>query len=136
MLKREPNIIALKQYMTHTANPITVIQFEKVLPAKEVFAKLSDLKEYLRIVVFVDTFQNDVRNPYLLIWRVVNNIDALRDIWLEPFIGIDATNKNRLDGFEREWPGDVNCDSDVISDLRRRNILECDEELIRDYQLY
>jgi len=136
MLKREPNIIALKQYMTHTANPITVIQFEKVLPAKEVFAKLFDLKEHLRIVVFVDTFQNDVRNPYLLIWRVVNNIDALRDIWLEPFIGIDATNKNRLDGFEREWPGDVNCDSDVISDLRRRNILECDEELIRDYQLY
>jgi 4-hydroxy-3-polyprenylbenzoate decarboxylase len=136
LLKREPNIIALKQYVTHTANPITVIQFEKVLPSKEVFAKLSDLKEYLRIVVFVDTFQNDVRNPYLLIWRVVNNIDALRDIWLEPFIGIDATNKNRLDGFEREWPGDVNCNSDVISNLRRRNILECDEELIRDYQLY
>lgn len=134
--KREPNIIALKQYMIHTANPITVIQFEKKLPAKEVFAKLSDLQEHLRIVVFVDTLQNDVNNPYMLIWRVVNNIDALRDIWLEPFIGIDATNKNHLDRFEREWPGDVNYEPSVIDSLRKRSIVDCEDEIINQFQLY
>ena len=134
--KREPAIISLKQYMTHTANPISVIQFEKSLAAKEVFAKLSDLKEHLRIAVFVDTFQNDVNNPYMLIWRVANNIDALRDIWLEPFIGIDATNKNKLDGFEREWPGDVNCDRDVIDDLYRRKIIDHDDNFIKTFQIY
>lgn len=133
--KRESTIISLKQYMTHTANPISVIQFEKTLPAKEVFAKLSDLKEHLRIVVFVDTFQNDVLNPYMLIWRVVNNIDALRDIWLEPFIGIDATNKNRLDGFEREWPGDVNCDPEVIKSLRNRQIIDINDTIFEKYQI-
>ena len=134
--KREPTIISLKQYMTHTANPISVIQFEKNLAAKEVFAKLSDLKEHLRIAIFVDTFQNDVNNPYMLIWRVVNNIDALRDIWLEPFIGIDATNKNRLDGFEREWPGDVNCDRDVINNLHQRQIIDYDDSFIKTFQIY
>lgn len=134
--KRHAFILDLKQYMTHTANPITIIKFEKTLPAKEVFAKLSDLQEHLRIVVLVDTLQNDINNPYMLIWRVVNNIDALRDIWLEPFIGIDATNKNSLDGFEREWPGDVNCDPDVIDSLRKRSIVDCEDEIINRFQLY
>jgi 4-hydroxy-3-polyprenylbenzoate decarboxylase len=72
----------------------------------------------------------------MLIWRVVNNIDALRDIWLEPFIGIDATNKNRLDGFEREWPGDVNCDRDVINNLHQRQIIDYDDSFIKTFQIY
>lgn len=133
---REPLVESLKQYMTHTANPITVIGFEKRLTAKEVFEKISDLKDHLRLVVFVDTLTNDITNPYMLIWRVVNNIDATRDIWLNPFIGIDATNKNYLDGFEREWPGDVECDKEVIESLRQRQIIEISDNNIRKYQIY
>lgn len=134
--QREASITALKQYMIHTANPITVIAYEKSLTAKEVFEKLSDLKDHLRIVIFVDTVQNDVSNPYMLIWRVVNNIDAMRDIWLNPFIGIDATNKNHLDGFEREWPEDVYCERDILDSLIERNVIELDDTTINSFQLY
>jgi 4-hydroxy-3-polyprenylbenzoate decarboxylase len=131
-----PNLIALKQYMTDTVNPITVIHYTKNDSARTLFDMLHPLKNHLRVVVFVDELNNDVTNPYMLVWRTVNNIDAQRDIWLYPFIGIDATTKNTLDGYEREWPKDVDCDPTVISDLRRRGILQCDENLIHDYQLY
>lgn len=132
---RSPEVITLKQYMTHTANPVTIVQVKKNKPIRELYNEISDLAEYLRIVVFIDTHQNDVNNPYMLIWRIVNNIDALRDIWLEPFIGIDATNKNHLDGFIREWPGDVRCDADVIESLRRKEIISISDETIQTYQI-
>lgn len=131
-----PNIIALKQYMTHTANPITVLQYTKDTAARTLFDALSPLKNHLRVVVFVDEHNNDVENPYMLVWRTVNNIDAQRDIWLHPFIGIDATTKNTLDGYTREWPKDVDCDPDVIEDLRKRHIIDINDEEIEKYQLY
>ncbi|MDP3588044.1 MAG: menaquinone biosynthesis decarboxylase [Sulfuricurvum sp.] len=131
-----PNIIALKQYMTHTANPITVIQYTKTTSARTLFDALSPLKNHLRVVVFVDEHNNDVENPYMLVWRTVNNIDAQRDIWLHPFIGIDATTKNTLDGYTREWPKDVDCDPKVIEDLRKRSIIDISDEEIEKYQLY
>lgn len=131
-----PNIIALKQYMTHTANPITVIQYTKTTSARTLFDALSPLKNHLRIVVFMDEHNNDVENPYMLVWRTVNNIDAQRDIWLHPFIGIDATTKNTLDGYTREWPKDVDCDLKVIEDLRKRHIIDISDEEIQKNQLY
>jgi 4-hydroxy-3-polyprenylbenzoate decarboxylase len=133
---RVPTFIALKQYMTHTANPITVIQYTKTTTAKTLFESLVPLHKHLRIVVFVDECHNDVANPYMLIWRVFNNIDAQRDVWLSPFIGIDATTKNRLDGYTREWPKDVDCDPTVIDNLRKRGIIDCDDALIHAYQLH
>lgn len=131
----DESIVALKQYFVQSANPITIVQFEKQSSAKVVFEKLAVLKEYLGIVIFVDTLQNSVDNAYMLLWRVVNNIDARRDIWLEPFFGIDATNKNDLDGFTREWPKDVNCDADVIDDLRNRGIIELTDKESEYFQI-
>jgi len=131
-----PDLIALKQYMCDTANPITMIQYTKNGSARALFDALQPLKNHLRVVIFVDEHNNDVTNPYMLVWRTVNNIDAQRDIWLHPFIGVDATTKNTLDNYAREWPKDVDCDPKVISDLRTRDILKCDEKLIDDYQLY
>lgn len=132
----DASVIDVKQYMTHTANPITFVQYEKNESAKHLFERFRTLSAHLRIVIFVDTFQNDLSNPYMLIWRVVNNIDASRDVWLSPFIGIDATNKNSLDEFHREWPGDVNCAKTTIDSLRQRRILEIGDELIHTYQIY
>ena len=131
----DTTIVALKQYFVESANPITIVQFEKQSSAKVVFEKLVVLKQHLSIVIFVDTLQNNVDNAYMLLWRVVNNIDARRDIWLEPFFGIDATNKNDLDGFTREWPKDVNCDGGVIADLRNRGIIDITDEEIEDFQV-
>ena len=72
----------------------------------------------------------------MLIWRVVNNIDAGRDIYMSgDLVGVDGTNKNSLDGFEREWPGDVECTPSVISSLVDREILQMDKSLQEKFQL-
>lgn len=103
---------------------------------KELFEKIKAFQENLRIVAFVDEAKNDLNNPYMLIWRIVNNIDAGRDIFVEGnMVGIDGTNKNKLDGFEREWPGDVECTASVLHSLKERGILDIDEALIYKFQL-
>ncbi|MBN2722409.1 MAG: menaquinone biosynthesis decarboxylase [Campylobacterales bacterium] len=129
------NILGLKQYMTHTANPICVISVDKKRSMLHLGQTLAHLTNHIKILIIVDKHNNDLDNPYMLIWRVVNNIDALRDIALEPFILIDATNKNHLDGFTREWPGDTLCDANVLKNLKERGLVEYDEALIRKWGL-
>ncbi len=135
MQELEPDIKALKSYYTNTANPITVIAVEKNRSMQEVIRILAPLAKHIAILVLVDTFNNDLENPYMLIWRVVNNIDANRDIVLEPFIAIDGTNKNSLDGFNREWPKDTHCTKDVLKRLQERGLIDIDEQFIRDFGL-
>jgi len=77
---------------------------------------------------------DDLDNPYMLIWRVTNNIDAKRDVRTEPFIMIDGTNKDpRIDNFPREWPPDVVCDPEVIEALRQRGLLDLDDEFLKRF---
>jgi 4-hydroxy-3-polyprenylbenzoate decarboxylase len=132
----DDSIMAIKQYFTDTSNPICVIQYKKTQPAKNIFKKLKFLEKYLSIVVFVDEKQNDVNNPYMLIWRVTNNIDANRDIYIDSFIAIDGTNKSKIDGFYREWPDDVNCDKNVIGRLREKKLIDISDEEIAYFQIY
>ncbi len=129
------NILGLKQYMTHTANPICVISVDKKISMLHLSQTLAGLADHIKILIIVDKQNNDLDNPYMLIWRIVNNIDAVRDIKLEPFILMDATNKNHLDGFTREWPGDTLCDADVLKNLKERGLVEYDEALIRKWGL-
>ena len=130
----EPLVEEVKQYMRNTKNPICVIKFKKEKRAREIFDKLKVLKKHLRIVVFINT--PETFNPYMLIWRVTNNIDALRDVWIEEIIGIDGTNKSEIDGFTREWPPDVDTTPEVIKKLKKLNLIEdiSDEEL-KKYQI-
>jgi 4-hydroxy-3-polyprenylbenzoate decarboxylase len=132
----DSDILDLKQYFTNTQNPICVIKYQKTKPAKEVFEKIKSLKEHLSIIVFVDEKQNDVNNPYMLIWRVTNNIEASRDIFIDDIIGIDGTNKSKIDGFNRDWPDDVNCSKIVIEDLRKRGLIKISDEEIEYFQIY
>jgi len=128
--------IKVHQFMKDTKNPITVISVKKTKNAKEYFDALKTLKEHLRIVVFVDDAKNDVTNAYMTVWRVTNNIDAQRDIFVEEMmVGIDGTNKNELDGFHREWPDDVDCTPSVIASLKDKGVWDFDEELYKKYQL-
>ena len=128
MQEIDENIKALKQYMTDTANPICVIAVDKKESQKALIDRLTPLSRYISILVVVDTKNNDLNNPYMLIWRVVNNIDAQRDIILEPFIAIDATNKNSLDGYNRVWPKDTICDEEVLKSLSKRGLIEYNQE--------
>jgi 4-hydroxy-3-polyprenylbenzoate decarboxylase len=126
----------IRQYMLMTPNPITVITINKKRSVSELFSMLDDIKEHLRIVVFVDVNNNNIDNPYMLTWRVVNNLDAQRDLKiLSDVVYIDGTNKNSLDGFERRWPDDVTCTPTVVEGLKKRGLWDLDTKLESLYQL-
>jgi 4-hydroxy-3-polyprenylbenzoate decarboxylase len=132
----DSSIRGVRQYMRRTRNPITVVSVEKSTTMRPVFEALKPLDAHLRVIVFVDEAHNDLDNPYMLLWRVVNNIDAGRDIYRDAdMVAIDGTNKGPLDGFEREWPGDVNCTPSVLESLKNRDILEIDDGMIHKFQL-
>jgi 4-hydroxy-3-polyprenylbenzoate decarboxylase len=129
-------VTALKQYKTDTKNPICVIKTKKTRNQKYLIDDLKQLSEYIKILVIVDDEKNDVDNPYMLIWRVVNNIDASRDIYIiNNFIAIDGTDKNNLDNFNRRWPDDVDCTVSVLNSLRARGLINIDNDFINKFYL-
>ena len=128
-------VVALKQYMTETKTPICVISVDKKKSQLKLIKKLKALKGHIKLLIIVDTFNNDLNDAYMLIWRVVNNIDAGRDVVLKPFIAIDATSKNEMDGYEREWPGDTFCTKEVLDMLQEKGIIDIDEAFIRKFGL-
>ncbi|MBT5934464.1 menaquinone biosynthesis decarboxylase [Sulfurimonas sp.] len=131
-----PEVVGLHQYMPSTKNPITVISLNKKKSVSEYFDDLVSLSPHIRIVVFVDEEKNELDNPYMLVWRVSNNVDAQRDIYTSGLmVGVDGTNKNSLDGFTREWPDDVDCTASVIERLKEKNVWSLEENLAIKYQL-
>ena len=134
--QRIPEVKELKQYMLMTPNPVTVMTIEKQCSVSTLFERLDDLKNHLRIVAFVDVKNNNIENPYMLTWRIVNNLDAQRDLKiLSDVVYIDGTNKNSYDGFERRWPDDVTCTPEVVSKLKEKKLWDLDAELEALYQL-
>ncbi|HQS71931.1 MAG TPA: menaquinone biosynthesis decarboxylase [Sulfurovum sp.] len=130
-----PRVTALKQYMTDTKTPLCIIAVEKVKSQHKLIKKLKVLKSHIKLLVIVDAANNDLDEPYMLLWRVVNNIDAQRDVLLEPFIAIDATHKTEVDGFMREWPGDTFCTKEVLERLQEKGIIYIDETFIKKFGL-
>ncbi len=133
--KINPHVIALRQYMTHTQNPICVLAVDKQRSQQYLISDLHKLKVYIKVLVIVDASSNDLDNPYMLIWRIVNNIDARRDIRLEPFVAIDATRKDTRDGYDREWPGDTLCTPVVLESLQDRGLIDVDEAFVKKWGL-
>jgi len=129
------DITDLKQFFTDTPNPITIIKVNKTKPVKKIFDKLKQLKQHLKIVIFIDDYMNDLDNPYMLVWRISGNFDPLYDVWIEEIWGIDATAKNKEDGYNREWPEDLFCNKDIIQSLRERKIIDVDNDFLRKYQI-
>lgn len=129
------NIIDLKQYCTDTKNPVCLINIDKKEPVKKSFEKLLSFKEHFKIVIFLDT-TNNIDNIYMSIWRIVNNIDALRDIFIDgEQICVDATSKGMIERYNREWPKETNCTKSVINSLIARQIVEDDSELFLKYEI-
>lgn len=136
MQKANHDIVALKQWHTDTKNPICVVAVNKNKSQKEVFEDLKFLFEHIKILVIVDAYKNDVNNDYMLLWRVVNNIDSNRDIiFYSNTICIDATDKNELDGFVREWPNDVSCNKEVLNSLREKNLIDVDDVFLNKFYI-
>jgi len=131
----EPNVVELKQYFTQTKNPICVITVNKEKSQLKLIKKLKVLKEHIKLLIIVDKENNDINDLYMLVWRVVNNIDASRDVILKPFIAVDATNKGEVDGFKREWPGDTFCTKEVLDMLQEKGLIDIDEAFIKKFGL-
>ena len=130
-------IKGLKQYYKDTKNPVCVISVDKTRSQKYLFEELKPLFSHIKILVIVDYRTNDIENPYMLIWRVTNNMDSSRDLYIEGnTICLDGTNKNSLDGFTRRWPGDVNCTKSVLQSLNERKIIDIDNEFIKKFYLF
>ncbi len=126
----------LKQYFTSTKNPVTIIKVQKTRSQKYLFEDLKSLLNHIKILVIVDEEKNDLDNTYMLVWRVVNNIDSNRDLYFDGnTIAVDATNKNKLDNFNRRWPDDVDCTKEVLVSLKERGIIDIDETFKKAFQL-
>src|SRR3990167_666643 len=134
--KAIPDAVNLHQFMRRTNNPITVISVNKTKNVKQYFDALSELNAHMRVVVFVDAAKNDVFNAYMLVWRVTNNMDAIRDVFVSGLIvGVDGTNKNIFDGFNRRWPDDVDCTLSVVESLKSKGVWDLSENLYEKFQL-
>jgi 4-hydroxy-3-polyprenylbenzoate decarboxylase len=132
----EPTIKRIKQYKTYTKTPICVMAIDKKEKISSIYEKLKPIKEHTKLLIFVDSEKNDLENPYMLIWRVVNNVDANRDIYLEKeFIGVDGTNKGELENFPRRWPNDTDCDANVIKSLKERGLIDVNDTFLEHFYI-
>lgn len=128
-------IVDLRQYFTHTKNPITLISVNKQSRVLEHIDAFNP--SHCRIVFVLDAKDNDLSNLYMCIWRITNNIDALRDILVKDgVVLIDATAKGKLENHSREWPCDVTCTPSVIEHLVNIGVIKRDEELWKKYQIF
>lgn len=135
LFRSKLEIKALKQFYFESKAPIVCVLLDKKEPVKTSFERLCEFEKHFKIVVFLDS-QNRLENPYMLVWRVVNNIDAQRDIMVrQNSVCIDATAKGELEGYKREWPVQTDCSKEVIEDLILRNILENEPELFNKFEI-
>ncbi len=68
-------IKGLKSYFKDSANPITVISVDKRRSQLNLLKSLRPLKDYIAILIVVIE-RIMTQKPYMLLWRVTNNIDA------------------------------------------------------------
>ena len=122
-----PEIVDMSLPMEGVFHNLAVVSIHKGYPrhAQKVMHALWGLGQlmFTRIVVIVDEDVNP-RDMSEVLWRLGNNIDPRRDVTFvdgpvdvlnhaspQPCygskMGIDATRKWKSEGFEREWPADI-----------------------------
>ncbi|EAK1851966.1 TPA: menaquinone biosynthesis decarboxylase [Campylobacter jejuni] len=136
LFKTKVELLNLKQFYKESKSPIVCILLDKKEKIEQSFNKLLEFKKHFRILVFLDA-ENKLENPYMLVWRVVNNIDAKRDIFIkEERLGVDASAKGEAEGYLRVWPKQTDCTKSVIEDLILRNILENNPDLFNKFEIF
>ena len=84
-----------------------------------VFLEHPDLKAFSVFVAFDGEI--NLADGSLLFWKLFNNVDPKRDIFLEDGrIVVDATKKGTEDGHNRPWPDDIVMDPSVKERVRSR----------------
>ena len=135
MSEIDKNIKDVHQFKIEAKTPICVIAVKKEQNMEEVFEKLKSFKANTRLLVFVDAGEDDITNAYMLIWKVVNSIDAQRDLFFaDELFGIDATRKNKeLDNYPRVWPESVECDKNMLLSLQKKGLIDIDDEFLKKF---
>lgn len=104
-------------------NNVSVLFVSVVKQNKEDFDNTINLliEKCLNVKFIFILEENMLINDYsILIWKICNNIDPLRDCKIVKSINgsqmiIDATHKTKnIDGFERDWPNITMMDEDTI----------------------
>lgn len=123
----------LRQYFTTTINPITLVTINK---KTKVLSHIDSFNPKHTRIIFVLDSNNDLDNLYMCIWRIVNNIDAKRDVIIQNnIVLIDATKKGPLESHMREWPDDVDCNIEVLERLIDYGLIDNDRELWKKYHI-
>ncbi|EAH7035978.1 menaquinone biosynthesis decarboxylase [Campylobacter jejuni] len=136
LFKTKVELLNLKQFYKESKSPIVCILLDKKEKIEQSFDKFLEFKKHFRILVFLDA-ENKLENSYMLVWRVVNNIDAKRDIFIkEERLGVDASAKGEAEGYLRAWPKQTDCTKSVIEDLILRNILENNPDLFNKFEIF
>ncbi|EAV9686896.1 menaquinone biosynthesis decarboxylase [Campylobacter jejuni] len=136
LFKTKVELLNLKQFYKESKSPIVCILLDKKEKIEQSFDKLLEFKKHFRILVFLDA-ENKLENSYMLVWRVVNNIDAKRDIFIkEERLGVDASAKGEAESYLRAWPKQTDCTKSVIEDLILRNILENNPDLFNKFEIF
>lgn len=134
--EKELEIYDLKQFYKKCKSPIVCILLDKKESIEESFTKLLRFKKHFRILIFLDK-ENHLDNPYMLLWRVVNNIDAKRDIFIKNGrIALNATAKNHFENYKREWPRQTDCSKEMVDSLILRKIIEDDKKLFDKFEIF
>ena len=95
--------------------PLILINIEKKGKSSQCFKDRVEALDVTGIMVLFDSDIN-LADDSLLLWKVFNNVDPVRDILLSGNkMIIDATRKGMADGHTRPWPDDI-----VMSEEIRR----------------
>lgn len=129
-------ISQIKSFLANTPNKTVCIKIDRSVTASKIFESIKKLGGHAKIFVLFDNENNDLENPYMLIWRLLNNIDSQRDILHDGHtMLIDATKKTTLDGYNREWPKDTVCERDILEKLKNMGLTSFDEGFLRKWQI-
>lgn len=131
-----PEVCSLRQIFADTPNPIALVGVRKTRALRTLPEILAPLLQSLRIVAFFDDCKLDLDNQYMNLWRAVNSIDALRDVWVrEKSVFVDCTDKGALEGYNKQWAMETDCTESVIQSLRARELIDVDDAFLRAFQI-
>ncbi|PCJ17187.1 MAG: menaquinone biosynthesis decarboxylase [Candidatus Cloacimonadota bacterium] len=113
-------ITGFNTYGLDSNNPVVILRVHKKtnpnigkILSETIFSKLNLM--YFKIFVIVDEKNPDLSDGHKIMWRIFNNIDANRDLYLhQDRMLIDATYKTKEEGFNREWPDDLEMTKEII----------------------
>ena len=138
--KQLPEIVDMNLPVEGVFHNLAIVSIDKQYPghARKVINALWGLGQmmFTKIIVIVDSWVN-VHDWSEVVWRLGNNVDPSRDIVItqgpvdvlnhaSPLpnlggkMGIDATKKWKEEGFEREWPPDIEMSQEIKDLVDRR----------------